>query len=86
VEKMAKPFNKLRAAFRENDLTQADVATESGIDVPGLSRRLNCKMEWRLDEMYIIMDLIHQPYHRLHEYFPRNGINESGTKRRKRAA
>ena len=32
------------------------------------------------------MDLIHQPYHRLHEYFPRNGINEPGTKRRKRAA
>lgn len=82
---MARPFCKLRGAFSEYGMTLADVALETGIDVPGLSRRLNCKTAWRLDEMYTIMDLIHQPYHRIHEYFPRDGINEPGVKRRKAA-
>lgn len=37
---------------------------------------LTGKYSWRLDEMYAIMDLIQEPYEKLHEYFPKNGAAE----------
>ena len=36
---------------------------------------MNAVAQWKSDEMYRIMDAIHQPYEKLHEIFPMNGVD-----------
>jgi hypothetical protein len=57
-----------------------------GIDRPYLARllkrrsrsfvdeRMAGRVAWTLNEMYQLMDLLHWPYDRMHELFPRDGI------------
>ena len=83
---MARPFSLLRGEFTALDLTQEDVAEALGMEPPVLSKRMNNRIPWKLGEMYKVMDLIQQPYHKMHLYFPRDGINEPKEKRRRGAA
>jgi hypothetical protein len=82
---MAAPYKIVRNLMREYDYTGPTLAAELGISVVTLSHRLNGKYPWTSDEMYKFMELTEQPFHRMHEIFPRNGINEPGVKRRKPA-
>jgi hypothetical protein len=57
-----------------------------GIDRPYLARlmkhrnrdcidqRMAGNVQWSLCEMYALMDLIHWPYDRMHELFPKDGV------------
>lgn len=78
---MARPYKKLRDLLHEAEITLEDLAAELLIGKDTASRKLNCHSEWTCDQMWKIMDLLGQPEHKLHEIFPRNGINEPGVKR-----
>jgi len=78
---MARPFKKLRDMLHENEITQVDLARYLGLGTATVSNRLCNREEWRLEEMYMVMDMLHLPHTMLTELFPRKGINEAGVTR-----
>ncbi len=74
-------FLKLHGKLRELDVDQAYLAKKLHIDASTLSLRFNGKGDWRMSEMYAIMDLIQEPYEKLHEYFPKGGGIAAGKKK-----
>lgn len=79
---MARPFKKVRDLMHEYELTVADLSREMGISSVTVSNRLNARHPWTLDEMYKFLELTDQPASRMHEIFPKDGINEPGVKRK----
>ena len=73
---MARPYSKLRGLMQEHGDTREDVARFLKLAVPTISMRMNCKLDWRISEMYALMDRYHVPYSKLHEVFPQGGRNE----------
>lgn len=80
---MARPYKLLRNLLHSFDITNEVLAEELGIGMDTVSRKLNCRSDWTLEQMYSILELIQEPAHRMHEIFPRGGINEPDVKRRK---
>lgn len=70
---MARPFAKLRSLMVENDDTQDDLARLLLIDRSGISSRMNNRAEWKIGEMYAIMNRYHLPHDLLNQVFPMNG-------------
>jgi hypothetical protein len=66
-------FNKLRGKLREFDIDQSYLAHKLKICPMSVSRKMTGKRPWTSDEMYAVMDLIQEPYEKLHEYFPKDG-------------
>lgn len=66
-------FNKLRGKLHELDIDQSYLAHKLKICPMSVSRKMTGKRPWTLDEMYAVMDLIQEPYEKLHEYFPKDG-------------
>lgn len=79
---MARPFNEVRKLMFEYGYTNDSLGRELGISTRAVSSRLNCHYPWLLSEMWKFLELTNQPPHRLHEIFPKDGINEPGIKRR----
>lgn len=79
---MARPYKILRDLLRQNEITSEILAEELGIQVSTVSRKLNDHTPWNSDQMYAILELIGEKPARMHEIFPKNGINEPGVKRR----
>ena len=73
---MARLFGKLRGLMREFGDTQDDVARALLLSRISVSNRLRGTAEWRLDEMYALLDRYHVPHDRLHEVFPKDGRND----------
>ena len=73
---MARLYSKLRGLMREFGDTQDDLARALLLSRISVSNRLRGTAEWRLDEMYALMDRYHVPHDRLHEVFPKGGSNE----------
>ena len=73
---MARLYSKLRGLMREFGDTQDDVARALLLSRISVSNRLRGAADWRLDEMYALMDRYHVPHDRLHEVFPKGGSNE----------
>jgi len=71
---MARPFNMIRAKLVEYDMTAAELATRIGIHEATMSARMTGREQWRLDEMYAVMDLLRIPHDKLPEYFPKGGV------------
>ncbi len=67
-------FLKLRGKMKELDIDQAYLAKKIGLCEVSISLRMNRKREWTLTEIYAVMDLIHEPYERLSEFFPKDGV------------
>ena len=70
---MARLYSKLRGLMREFGDTQDDLARVLLLSRISVSNRLRGTAEWRLDEMYALMDRYHVPHDRLHEVFPKGG-------------
>lgn len=66
-------FRKLRGKLRELDIDQSYMADQLDLCQAAVSHRMTSRTPWRLNEMYIVMDLIGEPYDRLHIYFPPGG-------------
>ena len=80
---MARPFNKLRGLMQEYEIQQKHLARELNMGITSVSRRMSGSEEWRLDEIWKVMELLHIPACKMHEYFPAQGINEPGVSRPK---
>lgn len=66
-----KPFKKLRDALYVAEISQADLAEALNCCYLHVNRLLGGKTSWRLDEMYITLELINATS--LDEYFPKGG-------------
>ena len=73
---MARLYSKLRGLMREFGDTQDDVARALLLSRISVSNRLRGTAEWRLDEMYVLMDRYHVQHDQLHMVFPKDGRNE----------
>lgn len=79
-------FELLRRALAWHGITQTELAEAWNAAHPDwtafkyqawFSDLLNCKREWRLDEMYFVMDYVGIPHDQMHIYFPLNGVAET---------
>ncbi len=66
-------YLKLRGLLAENDMTIAELAYQLGKSKPHINQCLVGKSQWRLDEMYGILDYFEIPYDQMHIYFPKGG-------------
>ena len=73
---MARLYSKLRGLMREYGDTQDDLARALLLSRASVTNRMRGAAEWRLDEMYALMDRYHVPHDRLHEVFPMGGRTE----------
>ncbi len=78
---MARPYAKLRGLLREHEIRQEDLAVDLDLSPGSVSNRMNCKESWKVHEMWLIMNMLGLPAHKLHEIFPQNGQNETGVVR-----
>lgn len=70
---MARTYAKLRALMMQNDDTQNDLARLMLVSPQAISNRMNNRSDWKLSEMYAIMNRYHVPHEQLHEVFPEGG-------------
>ena len=73
---MARPYAALRGLMQANDETQTDLCRLLLISRSALSDRFNNTVEWKLSEMYAIMNHYHVPHEHLYKIFPMNGRKE----------
>jgi len=73
-------FRKLRGKLKELDIDQKYLSKKLDLSVMSISRSFTNHRAWQLSEMYAVMDLIQEPYEKLHEYFPKDGGVTSGRK------
>lgn len=73
---MARLFSKLRGLMRKYGDTQDDLARVLLLGRASVSNRMRGAADWKLGEMYALMDRYHVPHDRLHEVFPKGGRNE----------
>ena len=66
-------FRKLRGKLKEMDIDQKYLAKFFDLTQASISHRMTSQCSWQLFEMYAVMDLIQEPYERLHEFFPKGG-------------
>ena len=74
-------FSKLRGRLVEYGLSQADLSNLLGLCPMSISRRFTGKMQWRLGEIYMIMDLLDISINELELYFPRYNTPSSNDKK-----
>lgn len=55
---MARPYKLLRNLLHSFDITNEVLAEELGIGMDTVSRKLNCRSDWTLEQMYSILELI----------------------------
>ena len=73
---MARLYSKLRGLMREYGDTQDDLARVLLLGRVSVSNRMRGASDWKLSEMYALLDRYHVPHDRLHEVFPKGGSNE----------
>lgn len=59
--------------MKENNNTMEDIARLLLMTRAAVSQRFRNHTQWRLEEMYMLMDRYNLLYERLHEYFPKDG-------------
>ena len=72
---MARPYAALRGLMLANDETQNDLCRLLLISRSALSDRFNNSVEWKLSEMYAILNHYKIPHDQLSKFFPMNGKN-----------
>lgn len=70
---MARPYAELRGLMRTNDDTQRDIARMLLVTPAAISQRMNNHAEWKLNEMYAILDRYRVPHDQLNRIFPKDG-------------
>ena len=73
-------YRLLRAKLKENGIEHYYLAEKLGISNSTMSLRFNPRRavaqntDWPLRDMYMVMDMINEPYSKMHIYFPREGM------------
>ena len=68
-----KKFLKLRAALYGCGFNFADVGAKLLLSEQAISDRMRGHCEWRLSEIYRVMEMIDEPIEHMGMYFPRDG-------------
>lgn len=63
-------FRKLRGKLKEEDIDQVYLAEKLGVCPMAVSHRMTGKTDWRLHEMYSVLELIREPPEAIYIYFP----------------
>ena len=71
-----RPYHALRSELYSDGITHAQLARRLRIGTTTLSRKLNAKTPWTLDECYRVLDLLGKTDVQLSAIFPRDGRNE----------
>ena len=66
------PLLKARMSERGVD-SQEYLGKLLGLSAAPISKRLSGQCEWRVSEMYTVMDELDIPYGEMHRYFPKDG-------------
>ena len=74
---MARPFEKLRSLMHAHGESQKYVAQILKLTLSTANKRMTGKLDWKLNEMYALMDHYNVPHDRLHEVFPKDGRTDS---------
>ena len=74
---MARLYSKLRGLMREYGDTQDDLARVLLLGRASVSNRMRGAADWKLGEMYALMDRYNVPHDRRHEVFPKDGRTDS---------
>ena len=67
-------FEILRRKLAGAGIEQRDVAKRINRGEAHVSRCMNGKAQWTMDEMYKIMDMLNEPYENMQNLFPKDGI------------
>lgn len=67
-------YRKLWGLMAENGDTQKDVARVLLVSPQSVCDRMCGRQDWKLDEMYLLLDRYRVPYSQLHKVFPKGGI------------
>ena len=67
-------YSELRKEMHRKGVTSGDIAKWLGISSPSVSARFTARIPWEVTEIYIILDKMHLPYHKLHVLFPKDGM------------
>lgn len=67
-------YTELRKVCNKRGITQDDIAKCLGISRGGVSLKINGKSAWDQNEMYALLDMIHEPHRKMHLYFPPGGM------------
>lgn len=73
---MARPYSILRGLMKASDETQEDLCRLLLVSRSAISARFNGTSEWKLSEIYTILDHYHVPHEHLNEVFPKQGTND----------
>lgn len=73
---MARPYAKLRGIMHEHDDTQETLGRALMLSTVAISARFNNRADWKLSEIYTILDRYGIPHSRMHLIFPEKGRNE----------
>lgn len=68
---MLKKYIRLKAAMIEQDIDEKYLNRMLNRGASYISKKLNDKASWRLDDVYKICDILHIPYDEIHLYFPK---------------
>ena len=76
MKKRGKRFKRLRGELCALDIDSEYLAKLLGVDNRFYTdRRLRAEYPWDLTEMYKIMDILRWPHERMHELFPKDGMD-----------
>ena len=73
---MARLFSRLRKVMVNVDADADVLARKLGVSKTTISKKLNGHTQWKLDEMYTVLDLLGRPASDLPVLFPPSGQNE----------
>ena len=62
--------DKLREAMKENGISQEYLGELLNLSSSCISKRMRGVVEWRINEIYEVLDILRIPYSQLQEYFP----------------
>lgn len=69
-------FRKLRALMLNAGFDNSSLGELLGRAASHISRCLNAKSQWKLDEVYKILEAVGEKPENIHEIFPKDGIDK----------
>lgn len=75
-----KLYRALRRKMHEMDIDQVYLAKALDMAPMSLSARMTGRTDWRLAEMYAVLDVVREPHSKIYEYFPPFGKEVEVTK------